>query len=312
MTTASTTRPSTTRPSTGGAIQVDRVAGNIGAEIRGVDLAGALDDGIVTRLLDELTRHKVLFFRDQHRVDDEGHVAFTARLGSLTAAHPTVPGLRSNARVLDVDGANGGRANSWHTDVTFVDHPPAASVLRAVVLPPFGGDTLWTNTEVAYRTLPDHLRRLADDLWAVHTNAYDYAEAQARTTAQKRRYVEVFTSTVYETVHPVVRVHARSAEPSLLLGTFARHLLDVAPQDSADLLRMLQAHIVQPEHTVRWRWRPGDVAIWDNQATQHYAIADYGDAPRNMHRVTIAGQVPVSLDGRRSRAVKGDSAAYLS
>jgi alpha-ketoglutarate-dependent sulfate ester dioxygenase len=240
-------------------------------------------------------------------------VRFTARLGPLTTAHPTVPGRRANARVLDVDGANGGRANSWHTDVTFVDRPPAASVLRAMVLPPFGGDTVWANTALAYRTLPDHLRRLADELWAVHTNAFDYAEGRARQSdEQKRRYVETFTATAFETAHPVVRVHPRSAEPALLLGTFARHLLDLPAPDSADLLRLLQTHVVRLEHTVRWRWQPGDVAIWDNQATQHYAIADYGDALRHMARVTIAGEAAVSLDGRRSWSIKGDSTAYLA
>jgi taurine dioxygenase len=293
-------------------IQSIPVAGLIGAEVQGVDLATELDEATISRLWDELTRHKVLFFRDQ-RLDDETQVAFGRRLGPITTAHPTVPSVRSQANVLDVNAANGGRANSWHTDVTFVDRPPAASVLRAVELPPYGGDTVWANTAVAYGTLPVALRDLVDGLWAIHTNAFDYAASRARTrTAQQQRYAEVFSAVAFETKHPVVRVHPRSGERSLLLGNFARQILGVGLTLSNSLLRDLQDHITRLEHTVRWRWRSGDVAIWDNQATQHYAIADYGDVPRSMHRVTIAGDRPTGVDGRRSEALVGDSSAYVA
>ena len=146
----------------------------------------------------------------------------------------------------------------------------------------------------------------------MHTNSFDYAAARTRTpTEQQRRYARTFSATPFETRHPVVRVHPRSGERALLLGSFARQILGVGVAVSHDLLRSFQDHITRLEHTVRWRWRPGDVAIWDNQATQHYAIADYGDAPRSMHRVTIAGDVPVAVDGRRSEALVGDSATYV-
>jgi taurine dioxygenase len=211
-----------------------------------------------------------------------------------------------------VNARNGGRANSWHTDVTFLDRPPAASVLRAVELPAYGGDTVWTNTALAYQTLSDPLRSLVEGLWAVHTNAHDYAAARIRNpTEAQQRYARIFSATTYETKHPLVRVHPRSGERALLLGSFARQILDVSVAVSNDLLRSLQDHITRLEHTVRWRWRRGDVAIWDNQATQHYAIADYGDAPRSMHRVTLAGEVPVSIRGEHSQAITGDSAAYI-
>jgi taurine dioxygenase len=287
------------------------VAGAIGAEIHGVDLAGDIDDATIAAIWDHLTRHKVIFFRDQH-LDDDTQVAFGRRLGPLTIAHPTVPGVTEQANVLDVNAANGGRANSWHTDVTFLDRPPAASVLRAVELPPYGGDTVWANTAVAYEALSEPLKALADGLWAIHTNAFDYAAARTRTpTDQQRRYAKVFSATAFETKHPVVRVHPRSGERALLLGSFARQILGVGVTVSTDLLRSFQDHITRLEHTVRWRWRPGDVAIWDNRATQHYAIADYGDEPRSMHRVTIAGDVPVSVDGHHSEALVGDSATYI-
>jgi taurine dioxygenase len=293
-------------------IGVSPVAGAIGAEIDGVDLSRPLDDIAVAAIWDALTRHKVIFFRDQH-LDDDTHVAFARRLGPITVAHPTVPGVADNTNVLDVNGANGGRANSWHTDVTFLDHPPAASVLRAVELPPYGGDTVWTNTAVAYQTLPEPLKTLADGLWAIHTNSFDYAASRTRmATDRQRRYAEVFSAIKFETKHPVVHVHHRSGERCLLLGNFARQILGVGVAVSADLLRSFQDHITRLEHTVRWRWRPGDVAIWDNHATQHYAINDYGKAPRSMHRVTLAGTVPVAIDGHPSEALAGDSSAYLA
>jgi taurine dioxygenase len=293
------------------AVQALPVSGAIGAEIHGIDLRDPLDQATITAIWDQLTRHKVIFFRAQP-LDDTSQVEFARRLGPLTIAHPTVPGVAAQANVLDVNAANGGRANSWHTDVTFLDRPPAASVLRAVELPPFGGDTVWANTAVAYDTLAPALKHLADGLWALHTNAFDYAASRVRTpTPQQQRYAQVFSATSYETRHPVVRVHPRSGERTLLLGSFAGQILGVPVAVSHDLLRDFQDHITRLEHTVRWRWQPGDVAIWDNQATQHYAIADYGDAPRSMHRVTVAGDVPVSISGEHSEAITGDSSRYI-
>jgi alpha-ketoglutarate-dependent taurine dioxygenase len=292
-------------------VRTEPVAGAIGAEIHGIDLAGNLDDRTIATIWAELTRHKVIFFRDQH-LDDESQVAFARRLGPITIAHPTVPSVATNTNVLDVNAANGGRANSWHTDVTFLDHPPSASVLRAVELPPYGGDTVWANTALAYEKLSAPLKAMADGLWAIHTNGFDYAASRAHTRTEKqRRYAQIFSATTYETRHPVVRVHPRSGERALLLGNFARQILGVTPSQSNELLRSFQDHITRLEHTVRWRWRLGDVAIWDNQATQHYAIADYGNAPRSMHRVTLSGDVPVSIDGERSEAIVGDSSAYI-
>jgi taurine dioxygenase len=290
------------------------VAGHIGAEIEGVDLAAPLADATVEAIWAALTEHKVIFFRDQH-LDDDTQVAFARRMGPLTTAHPTIPSVRDQAHVLDINAAHGGKANQWHTDVTFLDRPPAASILRAIELPAYGGDTTWANTAYAYATLPAPLRTLADGLWALHSNAFDYGAARSKPAASsgsdQRRYADLLGSTKYETKHPVVRVHSRSGERALLLGNFARRILGMSSSVSADLLRAFQDHITRLEHTVRWRWRPGDVAIWDNQATQHYAIADY-DGPRSMHRVTLAGDVPVGVDGQRSEAITGDSSTYLA
>jgi alpha-ketoglutarate-dependent taurine dioxygenase len=294
------------------AIDVRPLTPAIGAEICGIELSPDLDDTAIRDLREALLRHKVIFFRDQH-LDADAHVAFTARFGPLTSAHPTVAGVGGHPRILELDAARGGRANSWHTDVTFLDRPPAAAVLRAVEIPPFGGDTLWANTAAAYDTLPDELRTTADALWAVHTNGFDYAEFNGNdTSAGGKAYAKSFTSIPFETRHPVVRVHPETGERSLLLGAFARRIFGFDEGPGRELVRRLQSHITKPEHTVRWRWSEGDVVMWDNRATQHYAVNDYGDAPRRVQRVTLAGDVPVAIDGRRSVVVRGDSSGYVS
>jgi taurine dioxygenase len=183
-------------------------------------------------------------------------------------------------------------------------------VLRAVTIPPAGGDTLWANQVTAYQDLPAHLRTLADQLWALHSNAYDYVEAAQPLSEDLKERRRVFTSTLYETLHPVVRVHPESGERGLFIGGFVRQIRDLPSADSADLLRTLQSYVTSPENTVRWRWREGDVAFWDNRSTQHYAVADYGNQPRHVQRVTIAGDLPKAIDGRTSQVIKGDSSAY--
>jgi taurine dioxygenase len=291
-------------------LAIRRVAGRIGAEISGVDLAADLDDSTIAAIRTALLRHKVVFFRDQHDLDANGHARFAARFGPLTTAHPTVPAHPDHPHVLDLDySRSASRANVWHTDVTFVDRPPLGSVLRAVTIPEYGGDTVWANTVAAYELLPEHLRLLADHLRVVHTNAFDYAALSQRSDAYKQ-YAAVFASTVFETEHPVVRVHPETGERSLLLGGFARQLRGLGAAESADLLRIFHAAVTSLENTVRWQWREGDVAFWDNRSTQHYAIADYGDQPRHLQRITIAGDLPVGVDGRVSESVQGDSSAY--
>jgi taurine dioxygenase len=283
----------------------------IGAEIVGADLREELDAATVSDIRLALLRYKVVFFREQH-LDQVQQLAFAGRLGQLTTAHPTVPGVEDAPNVFELDSHAGARADQWHTDATFTDRPPAASVLRAVVVPPFGGDTIWANTATAYRGLPAPLSRLADGLRAVHTNVYDHSTAR-RTADQDepvRRRRAQFASTVFETEHPVVRVHPETGERSLLLGGFADEVVGLSARESADIIRTFQHHVTKPEHTVRWRWRAGDIAVWDNRATQHYAVNDYGAARRVVRRVTIAGTIPVGLDGRASVALRGDASAH--
>jgi taurine dioxygenase len=297
-------------PSTG--VEARPLAGNIGVEITGVDTGAPLADETAAGIRQALRRYKVVFLRHQD-LDYARQVAFARRLGPLTLGHPTLESPPDQPLLEEIDSHKGVRANHWHTDVTFVDRPPAFTLLHAIVIPPVGGDTLWANTVTAYQSLPAELRDLADRLRIVHTNDHDYASVYGRgerVDAAVEEQQRQFVSTVYETEHPAVRVHPETQERSLMLGGFARTVLGFSPQASRDLIRVLQEYVTRPEQTVRWQWREGDLAIWDNRATQHYAIFDYGGAHRRGERVTVAGPVPVGVDGRPSVALKGDSAAY--
>lgn len=272
-----------------------------GAEIRDFRLSADLPQPVIDDIWQALLRHKVLFFRGQTHLDDAAQEAFALRLGDL-APHPTQPVVKGSASILELDSSRGGgRADRWHTDVTFVAAYPKASVLRGVVIPDHGGDTIWANTAAAYAGLPAPLKALADSLRAVHSNAYDYAADRPQARAIDVKYhAEVFASAVFETEHPVVRVHPETDERSLLLGSFLQRFVGLSREESSRVYDLLQAHVTAPENTVRWRWQAGDVVIWDNRATQHVAVNDYGSAHRVVRRVTLAGDVPVGLDGRAS------------
>ncbi len=252
----------------------------------------------------------MIFFRGQDHLDDEGQLAFARSLGVPTIAHPTVTSRGDTILPIDSDY---GRANSWHTDVTFVDRVPKASILRAVALPEYGGSTIWANTVTAYEQLPEPLKVLVDKLWAVHTNVYDYSTKTVEAgelNKNTEEYRAEFQSTYYETEHPVVRVHPETGEKALLLGHFVKRFVGFDSSESTALFDLLQKRITKLENTVRWNWQAGDLAIWDNRATEHYAVADYDDNYRRLNRITLAGDIPRSVTGEQSRVVAGDAAHF--
>jgi len=190
--------------------------------------------------------------------------------------------------------------------VTFVANYPAGSILRAVTLPSYGGSTLWASTAAAYTALPEPLKHLSENLWALHSNRFDDALAATDTlTDQQRAHRAAFEGSEYLTEHPVVRVHPETGERTLLAGNNVRGFIGPDNYESQVLLELLQRRITMPENTIRWNWEPGDVAIWDNRATQHCAVDDYDDQRRVMHRVTLAGDVPVDVYGHQSRVISG-------
>jgi alkyl sulfatase len=279
-----------------------RLTGNIGVEITGVDTAGQLADDAVAAVRQALIAHKVVFLRDQE-LDYQSQVRFARRLGEVTLGHPIYDAPADRPALREMDSRQGTRANHWHTDLTFIDRPPALALLHAKLIPPVGGDTMWANTAAAYRDLPVELRELADRLRIVHSNDSDYT---ADTVAGRRDYI----SSIFETEHPAVRVHPENGERSLLLGGFARDVVGLSPAAGRDLIRTLQEYATKPEYTVRWQWRVGDLAIWDNRATMHYAVYDYGTAHRRAERVTTVGEIPIGVDGRPSTTLSGDTTSY--
>lgn len=168
------------------------------------------------------------------------------------------------------------------------------------------------NTGSAYERLHPQLKALVDNLWAVHSNDYDYVrpdEAESTDDVAARRREE-FVSTIYRTEHPVVRIHPETGERALVLGHFVKHFTGLNQKESAILFNLLQDRVTALENTVRWHWQQGDVAIWDNRATQHYAVADFDEQAREVRRVTVQGDVPVSPDGAHSKVVEGSAEVY--
>ncbi|MFJ8139149.1 TauD/TfdA dioxygenase family protein [Streptomyces sp. NPDC096013] len=291
-------------------IEIQKVTANIGARVSGVDIGKPLSAEEVTAIREALNVHKALVFDDVH-LDDAGQEAFARRFGDLTTAHPTVPAVDGAPNVLPVDSERG-RANHWHTDVTFVLNPPQASTLRSITVPPYGGETLIANSAAAYRDLPEPLRVLADTLWAEHTNDYDYAVPEESIDADRAAQRAQFTSITFRTVHPVVRVHPLTGERGLFIGGFAQRIVGLSTGESRKILDLLQSYVTRPENILRWRWSPDQLVLFDNRITQHYAIDNYDNQPRRLNRVTVAGDIPVGVEGKESYSIEGDASHYTS
>jgi len=257
-------------------------------------------------VLDQLETNLLLVFRKQFLTHAE-QVALALAIGEPTPAHPVVPGHPDHPEILELDGAKGGKNAQWHTDVTFSPTPPAASVLVADELPSVGGDTLWADLRGAYEGLSPVLRGALDQMEAVHRiTPLAYWGVPHDTALSREDALELLENAkkVPPVVHPVVRVHPATGRPALFVNPgFTSHLLGLSAIESEALLSLLYAHTTQPEFVVRHQWQPGDVVLWDNRATMHYACDDYGDAPRRMRRVTIRGAAPLGLDGRKSRVL---------
>lgn len=272
------------------------IAGRFGAELSGLSLS---DPDAAALIPDLLHEHLVLVVRDQHLGPAE-QVALARRIGEPTPAHPVVPGLDGHPEVLVLDGSVGGRNALWHTDVSFIARPHAASVLVADELPARGGDTLWADLQTAYDRLAAPIRVLVDSLQAVHRIAPLAYWGEPIDTALDRADADELLARARDVpavIHPVVRVHPTGRRALFVNRGFTSHLVGLSRIESTALLGLLYAHIEAPEHTLRHRWQPGDVVLWDNTATSHYAVDDYGSARRSVRRVTIGGELPVGPDG---------------
>jgi taurine dioxygenase len=294
-------------------LEIRRLGGKLGAEVHGVRLSGDLHPATVKSIHAALLEHKVLFFREQHHLDDAGQEAFAKLFGGLNQ-HPTVPSVAGTEAILEVSAERGEVASNWHADFTFLDTYPQITILRPQTLPSAGGNTLWGNTEAAYDELPDSLKELADKLWTLHTNDYDYVGDRPVREKGKTRHSEVFLRTVFETEQPLVAVHPHTGKKVLIVGNFIQRILGYRTPDSRALLEIFNRHATSPENTIRWAWSLGDVAVWDNRATIHRAVDDFGDEPRVVRRSTVVGEPAVGVDGRKAhtRVIGGKPAAVAA
>jgi taurine dioxygenase len=260
----------------------------IGAEIGGLDLAKPLSDEAVATVRSTLNQYHVVFFRDQD-LSPEHQAAFARQFGTVTEGHPVIPAVDEHPEVLSIDGSQD-RASWWHTDVTFLDTPPLGSILYMIECPPAGGDTMWSSLQDAYDGLAEPVRTMCDGLIAVHHDPWFAAEVEER---GGYRWDGEWRKKLRPAVHPVVRAHSENDRNGLFVNAhFTQTILGLSKLESDAILAMLYHHCERPEFTCRFHWEPGSLAFWDNRATLHYALNDYGDSVRRAHRVTLRGERP--------------------
>jgi len=269
-------------------IQISPLTPVIGAEITGIDLSDP-KPGDVERVRDALTEHQVLFFRDQPELTPDAQVAFASAFGPLHT-HPAAPQMPGHPEIFVIHAHRESRVangNGWHTDVSCDERPPMATLLQLHLLPPTGGDTLFSSMYAAFESLSDRMRNLLDGLTATHASEHVYRGRYAD------RGVDDSHRTYPSAVHPVVRTHPWSGRQALYVNpSFTTRINELTADESQALLDYLYRHQQRPEFQVRFRWTPNAVAFWDNRCTQHFALWDYWPEERKGHRVTIEGERP--------------------
>lgn len=273
-------------------LNIQRIAGAIGAEISDIDLREPIDDALMARIRAVWLEHLVIFFRDQTLSSAE-FLAFARRIGEVIE-YPFVKGLPDFPEVIPVVKLEHERVNFgglWHSDTTYLDTPPMASMLIAREVPPFGGDTLFANMYAAFEALSPGMQSMLQSLQGVNSSAKADAsrtrEDRIKTDARPEAHRE------YTAEHPVVRTHPETGRKALYVNVgHTLRFKDMTAEESAPLLEYLFQHLVRPEFTCRFVWRPGSIALWDNRCAQHNPINDYHGYRRIMHRVTLAGDRP--------------------
>ena len=275
-------------------LSLKRLTPTIGAVVDGLQLAEPLSDARRREIDAAQVEHQVLFFREQ-RLTPLQQRDFAANFGELHV-HPIYPSHAETAEITVLDSAVVDLQDNalWHTDVTFTERPPLGAVLAARVLPPHGGDTLWASGVAAFAALSPSLQRLLHGLTATHDIGQSFPAQRFASTAAAQERLELAKRRNPPVSHPVIRTHPVSGARAIFVQEgFTTHINELTAAESRAILALLFAHSAKPEFTVRWKWREGDVAFWDNRVTQHYATDDYRPARRVMHRATIIGDRPV-------------------
>ena len=275
-------------------MKIERLSPALGAIISGIDLNATLNGEAQQGLQAALVEHQVLFLRQQFlQAEQQRDVA---KLFGDLHIHPIYPAHERVAEVMVLDSHKQDLRDNelWHTDVTFIQTPPLGCVLSAQQVPEFGGDTLWASSTAAYAALSKPMQALLDGLSASHDIRKSFPAARFAITEADAARFEKAKQDHPPVSHPVVRTHPVSGKKGLFVSEgFTTHINELTETESDALLRFLFAHATHPNFQVRWHWQAGDVAIWDNRATQHFANFDYGTAHRIMHRATVLGDKPV-------------------
>lgn len=284
-------------------IAVTPLTGSTGAEIRGVSLREPLPPATVAQIRQALFEYKVIFFPEQHLSTDE-HFAFAAQFGEITEGHPTSAADHGRWGLNEInyteireayagrqDPTRKPRLSGWHTDVTFMETPPMGSILNALAMPERGGDTVFANTEAAYEGLSAPFREFLDGLVAIHNGEEAFGE-QIRANGYGEWEGKRFTE-LHPVEHPVVRTHPETGKRSLFVNPeFTSHIKGFSRRESDGILELLYEHMVDQKYLVRYNWKAGDLGFWDNRATMHLVVIDYGTQHRLIQRVTIKGEQP--------------------
>ena len=268
---------------------LNKLSPELGAEISGIDLSKDFNEEIQNKIYDDLINYKVLFFREQN-ITPQFHVEFAKSFGSIEEPHPVYPHVEGFPEIvlLENDKDNPPDTDEWHTDVTFKNNPPFASVLYSKTIPEVGGDTLWSSLSKIYDALPNELKAQIEKLRAIHDmgsfrNNYMNDDNKESSVKLNKGFEEFGNA-----VHPVVKVHPISNEKFLYINpSFTSQIVGMTTTDSNNLLSYLFNFMSKPEFQIRFKWTPNTLVIWDNRCTMHYAIGDYMPEKRVMHRVTV-------------------------
>ena len=273
-------------------MQLEKAAGALGAYITGINLAeAATSETLFAEVHAALIEHEVLFFRDQN-LEPLEYQTFAHRFGRVEGhpAYPTVPGA-ADVQVLESTAEAPTKIESWHSDMTFRPEPPALTLLYGRIIPAYGGDTMWASATAAHDTLSGTLRNLLGGMGAVHDFRQGFRESIAEPGGAERLAGAIAENP--PVIHPLIRTHPESGRGAIFVNRlFTSRIEGLSISESDALLEFLYQHLVIEEHTVRLRWRPDTVAIWDNRSTQHKPVNDFFPQHRKMFRITIAGDVP--------------------
>jgi taurine dioxygenase len=272
-------------------LDITPVAGALGAEIRGIDLSREPGPELIREIRQLLVEYEVIFLRDQD-ISPARQKALALSFGPLQThpAYNTVEGF-PEITILESTPEKPTRIEAWHSDMTFREHPPMGTVLKAVIVPDKGGDTLWSSMTAAYQGLSRPMQRLLQDLTAVHDFSHGFKESLAEPGGQKRLADAITANPPVR--HPVIRTHPESGKKVIFVNPlFTTHIEGLPAAESKALLGFLFEHVTTAEYTCRFQWQPHSIAIWDNRSTQHKPVNDYFPAPRQLLRITIDGDKP--------------------